>query len=482
MAHGTQAKNQTAPRGGADIGVYGLGTMGSALALNLADNGFNVAVSNREADWIAPFLAEAGPLAEQLTGAERLEDFVAAIKAPRSILFMIPSGAPVDAMIEAIKPLLEPGDTLIDGGNADFHDTRRRSAELDGTGLHFVGMGVSGGEAGARFGPSMMVGGSDHSWQQFRPMAEAIAARFDGAPCVAHLGPDGAGHFVKTVHNGIEYADMQMIAEVYGLLRDAGGQGAVEIGNLFAEWQKGPLSSYLIEVSAAALLSVDQQTGAPMVDVIRDQAGQKGTGRWTLIEALKMGQSANTIEAAVGARGWSSEKAVREMAEPLLPEAVQDAPLPETDDLELALLAGRIIGHAQGFRILTAASEEFEWQLDLARISEIWRAGCIIRSALLDEFADAFRGELPSGHLILAPAMRKRLEHSIPALRRVVAAGALLGVALPALSAALAWYDSMRRARGTANMIQAQRDFFGAHGFERDGEEGKFHGTWNPLP
>ncbi len=219
-----------------------------------------------------------------------------------------------------------------------------------------------------------------------------------------------------------------------------------------------------------------------MVDVIRDQAGQKGTGRWTLIEALKMGQSANTIEAAVGARGWSSEKAVREKAEPLLPEGVQDAPLPEVDDLEMALLAGRIIGHAQGFRILSAASEEFDWSLDMARISEIWRAGCIIRSALLDEFADAFRGELPGGHLILAPAMRKRLEESVPALRRVVAAGALLGVALPALSAALAWYDSMRRARGTANMIQAQRDFFGAHGFERTEGEGKFHGTWNPLP
>ncbi|SDG42140.1 NADP-dependent phosphogluconate dehydrogenase [Sulfitobacter delicatus] len=482
MALGTQAKTSTAGGKGADIGVYGLGTMGSALALNLADNGFNVAVSNREADWIAPFLDEAGPLAERLTGAESLEDFVTAIARPRSILFMIPSGAPVDAMIEAIKPLLDEGDTLIDGGNADFHDTRRRSAELEGAGLHFVGMGVSGGEAGARTGPSMMVGGSDHSWQQFQPMAEAIAARFDGSPCVAHLGPDGAGHFVKTVHNGIEYADMQMIAEVYGLLRDAGGQGAVEIGNLFAEWQKGPLSSYLIEVSAAALLSVDTQTGTPMVDVIRDQAGQKGTGRWTLIEALKMGQSANTIEAAVGARGWSSEKAVRVKAEPLLPEAVQDAALPEPSDLELALLAGRIIGHAQGFRILSAASEEFDWGLDLARISEIWRAGCIIRSALLDEFADAFRGELPGGHLILAPAMRKRLEESIPALRRVVAAGALLGVALPALSAALAWYDSMRRARGTANMIQAQRDFFGAHGFERDGEEGKFHGTWNPLP
>lgn len=482
MATGTQAMGGATDGMGADFGVYGLGTMGSALALNLADSGFTVAVSNREAEWIAPFLAEAGPLAERLTGAESLEAFVAAIARPRSILFMIPSGAPVDAMIAAIKPLLDEGDTLIDGGNADFHDTRRRSAELEGTGLHFVGMGVSGGEAGARNGPSMMVGGSDHSWEQFQPMAEAIAADFEGSPCVAHLGPDGAGHFVKTVHNGIEYADMQMIAEVYGLLRDAGGQGAVKIGNLFAEWQKGPLSSYLIEVSAAALLSVDTQTGTPMVDVIRDQAGQKGTGRWTLIEALKMGQSANTIEAAVGARGWSSEKAVREMAEPLLPEGVQDAPLPEPGDLEQALLAGRIIGHAQGFRILSAASEEFEWSLDMARISEIWRAGCIIRSALLDEFADAFRGELPGGHLILAPAMRKRLEESVPALRRVVAAGALLGVALPALSAALAWYDTMRRARGTANMIQAQRDFFGAHGFERQGEEGKFHGTWNPLP
>jgi len=482
MAYGTQATSQRAKGEGANIGVFGLGTMGSALALNFAERGFDVAVSNREADWIAPFLAEAGPLAERLIGAESLEDFVAAIARPRSILFMIPSGAPVDAMTEAIKPLLDEGDTLIDGGNADFHDTRRRSAELEDTGLHFVGMGVSGGEAGARNGPSMMVGGSDHSWQQFQPMAEAIAARFDGSPCVAHLGPDGAGHFVKTVHNGIEYADMQMIAEVYGLLRDAGGQGAVEIGNLFADWQKGPLSSYLIEVSAAALLSVDTQTGTPMVDVIRDQAGQKGTGRWTLIEALKMGQSANTIEAAVGARGWSSEKAVRVKAEPLLPEGVQDAPLPEAGDLEQALLAGRIIGHAQGFRILSAASEEFDWGLDLARISEIWRAGCIIRSALLDEFADAFRGELPGGHLILAPAMRKRLEESIPALRRVVAAGALLGVALPALSAALAWYDSMRRARGTANMIQAQRDFFGAHGFERTEGEGKFHGTWNPLP
>tara|TARA_R110002049_G_scaffold23781_6_gene84708 strand:+ start:99167 stop:100597 length:1431 start_codon:yes stop_codon:yes gene_type:complete len=465
----------------ADIGVYGLGTMGSALALNLADHGFDVAVCNREADWIAPFLAEAGPLAARLTGSATLQAFVMAIAQPRTILFMIPSGAPMDAMIAAITPLLNDGDTLIDGGNADFHDTRRRSAALSGTGLHFVGMGVSGGEDGARHGPSMMVGGSEHSWQQLQPMAEAIAAKYDGTPCVAHLGPDGAGHFVKTVHNGIEYADMQMIAEIYGLLRDAGGQTAPQIGSLFERWQKGPLSSYLIEVSAAALHSVDARTGAPMVDVIRDQAGQKGTGRWTLIEALKMGQSANTIEAAVGARGWSSEKETRELAEPLLPAGVQNAALPGDGDLEMAMLAGRILAHAQGFRILSAASDEFGWSLDMAKISEIWRAGCIIRSALLDEFADAFRGDLPGDHLILAPAMRARLGDSIPGLRRVVAAAASLGVALPALSAALAWYDTMRRARGSANLIQAQRDFFGAHGFERTDAPGKFHGDWNRL-
>jgi 6-phosphogluconate dehydrogenase len=468
-------------KSGADIGVYGLGTMGSALALNFADHGFDVAVCNREADWVDAFIKEAGPLASKLTGAQTLAEFVTAIARPRSILFMIPSGAPMDAMIEAITPLLDEGDTIIDGGNADFNDTRRRSAAMDGTGLHFVGMGVSGGEMGARHGPSMMVGGTEHSWANLRPMVEAIAAKFEGDPCVAHLGPDGAGHFVKTIHNGIEYADMQMIAEVYGILRDAGGQGAHAIGALFERWQAGPLSSYLIEVSAAALQSTDAKTGEPMVDVILDQAGPKGTGRWTVIEALKMGQSANTIAAAVGARGWSSEKDTRVMAEPLLAAAVQDVDMPSDDDLEMALLAGRILAHAQGFRVLWAASEDFEWDLDMARISEIWRAGCIIRSALLDEFAEAFRNELPACHLILAPSMRARLEESIGALRRVVSAGVSLGTALPALSSSLAWYDTMRRARGTANLIQAQRDYFGAHGFDRIDEKGKFHGDWNPL-
>ncbi|WP_298860552.1 NADP-dependent phosphogluconate dehydrogenase [uncultured Sulfitobacter sp.] len=465
----------------ADIGIYGLGTMGSALALNLAENGFQVAVTNREVEWIGKFVEQAGPLATTISPQITLETFVASLKAPRTILFMIPSGAPMDAMIEAVMPFLDDGDTIIDGGNADFNDTRRRFDRLNGTGAHFVGMGVSGGEKGARNGPSMMVGGSVHSWTQLKPMAEAIAAKFEGEPCVAHLGPDGAGHFVKTVHNGIEYADMQMISELYGLLRDGGGWNAPRIGKLFESWQDGPLSSYLIEVSAAALQTIDPDTRLPMVDVILDQAGQKGTGRWTVIEALKMGQSANAIEAAVGARGWSSEKGMRNAAESALGAGALHADMPSEDDLEQALIAARIIAHAQGFRLLDAASQEFDWSLDMARISEIWRAGCIIRSALLDDLATAFRTDLPHGHLILSPKIAATLTQTMPALRRVVVAGVSLGTALPALSAALAWYDSMRRGRGTTNLIQAQRDFFGAHGFARTDKDGKFNAQWPDL-
>lgn len=466
----------------ADIGVYGLGTMGSALALNLADNGFRVAVTNRETDWIDDFVKEEEALSGSLIPSHTLEEFVASIKTPRTILFMIPSGAPMDAMIDTVLPLLEEGDTIIDGGNADFNATRRRFKQLEGTGAHFVGMGVSGGEKGARHGPSMMVGGTTHSWEQLKPMAEAIAAKFEGDPCVDHLGPDGAGHFVKTVHNGIEYADMEMIAEVYSLLRDGAGWEAGKIGTLFEGWQKGPLSSYLMEISAAALQTTDPKTGKPMVDVIVDQAGQKGTGRWTVIEALKMGQSASAIEGAVGARAWSAERGVRATADEVLAAGpLEGGALPSTDDLAAALLAGRILSHAQGFRILSAASEEFDWSLDMARISEIWRAGCIIRSALLDDFAEAFRGELPHGHLVLAPAMVALLEQSIPALRRTVVAGVSMGIALPALSGGLAWYDSIRRARGATNLIQAQRDFFGAHGFERLDGEGSFNADWPDL-
>ncbi len=463
----------------AQIGVYGLGTMGSALALNFADHGYRVAVTNLETSWLEPFIKEAGDLAVQLVPSETLADFVASIAPPRVILFMIPSGPPMDAMIERVQPLLETGDTIIDAGNANFTDTRRRTEALDRTGLHFVGMGVSGGEDGARHGPSMMVGGSDYSWQQLAPMVQAIAAKYMGDPCVAHVGPDGAGHFVKTVHNGIEYADMQMIAEIYGLLRDGSGWGAAQIGALFSDWNDGPLASFLIEITGKALGVTDPETGAPLADVILDKAGQKGTGRWTVVEALKLGQSASAIEAAVGARGWSSEKDTRGVAADLLAASAPGADIPDTDVLAKALLAGRILAHAQGFRVMQAASDEFDWSLDLDRIAEIWRAGCIIRSALLDDIAESFRAGLPQDQLILAPVIREALADNIGGLRAVVSAAVLAGIAVPSLSAALAWYDSMRTARGTANLIQAQRDIFGEHGFERIDKPGNFHGDWS---
>ncbi len=463
--------------GKAQIGVYGLGTMGSALALNMAEKGFAVAVTNREAEWVAPFLAEAGVLTEKLQGFEALEPFVLALKTPRVILFMIPSGAPMDAMLEAVAPLLAECDTVIDGGNANFHDTRRRAASLEAQGLHFVGMGVSGGEAGARHGPSMMVGGSPHSWAQLEPILTAIAARYEGDVCVDHLGPDGAGHFVKTVHNGIEYADMQAIAEVYGLERNGAGRSAKDIGAMFTRWNQGPLRSYLVEITGRALRYDDPLTGRPVVEVIRDAAGQKGTGRWSVVEAVRLGQSANMIEAAVGARSWSSEVSVRGVAEEVLGGDRGALSLSEAQ-LSEAFLAARILSYAQGFRILAAASEEYAWDLNFARIAEIWRAGCIIRSALLDDISEAFRGDLPGGQLILAPAMAARLQVTVASLRAVVAAAVSQGHAVPAMAAALSWYDTMRQGRGTANIIQAQRDFFGRHGFERLDRPGKHHGPW----
>lgn len=473
------SRPENAPEIGADIGVYGLGTMGSALALNLAENGFRVAVANLELPRVDAFVTQAGSLAVQLVASQDLAQFVQYIAAPRTVLLMIPSGAPVDDMIMALSPLLDAGDTIIDGGNANFNDTRARSARLAGTGLHFVGMGVSGGEEGARHGPSMMVGGSDHSWDRFRPMAEAMAARFKGEPCVAHVGPEGAGHFVKTVHNGIEYADMQMIAEIYGLLRDGAGWPASRIGAVFAEWNQGPLASYLVEITARALTYVDPETGASLVDLIDDRAGQKGTGRWTVIEALKLGQSASAIEAAVGARAWSADKAMRGVAADVLTAGADGVGPDDPARLARALLAGRILSHAQGFGVLQAASEAFDWSLDLARIAEIWRAGCIIRSDLLDVIAAAVREGLPSGQLALAPQMQAPLARCIPDLRAVVAQAISAGLPVPSLAASLSWYDSLRQARGSANLLQAQRDIFGAHGFGRLDKPGVFHADWD---
>ena len=461
----------------AQIGIYGLGTMGSALALNMAERGISVAVSNREPEWIPDFIAEAGALAARLHPREALDAFANSLRTPRVILFMIPSGAPMDQMIETITPLLSPGDTLIDGGNADFHDTRRRAAALAAKDLHFVGMGTSGGEEGARHGPSMMVGGSAHSWQQLKPILTAIAADFHGDACVDHLGPDGAGHFVKTVHNGIEYAEMQALSEIYSLLRYGAARTPAEIGAVFTTWNEGPLQSYLVEITATVLGYTDPETGHPMVDLIKDTAGQKGTGRWTIIEAAKLGQAANMIEAAVGARSWSSEKETRQTAEHILGGARGAVEIDETRLAE-AFTAVRILGYAQGFRILSAAALEYDWPLDLARIAEIWRAGCIIRSAMLDDIAQAFRSDPPHGELILSDPFAPVLMRTVPALRAVVGAAVGAGHALPVFAASLGWYDSIRQGFGTANVTQAQRDFFGRHGFERLGDAGKYHGPW----
>jgi 6-phosphogluconate dehydrogenase len=393
---------------------------------------------------------------------------------------MIPAGAPVDQTIAALRPLLSAGDTIIDGGNSDFRDTITRTKGLEAAGLSYLGIGVSGGAEGARRGPSMMVGGTGSSYSRVAPILEAIAARYEGDPCVAHLGPDGAGHFVKTVHNGIEYADMQMIAEVYGMMRDGAGLAASDIAPVFRSWNRGPLASYLIEVTGEVLGTKDPQTGEDIVDLIVDQAGQKGTGRWTVIEAVRMGQAVSILEAAVGARVMSAQKSTRLHASRALVPAGTDVMIPVTEhDLQSALVVGRILAYAQGFEILAAGSKEFNWSLNFARIAEIWRAGCIIRSAMLDDIATAFSSPLPAGNLALSDHFISLLTVHIAGLRRVVSAAALKGLPTPALAAALSWVDMIRQERGNSDLIQAQRDYFGAHSFERVDAEGSHHGPWH---
>ncbi len=461
----------------ARIGLTGLGTMGAALAMNIAEKGFPIAVHNRTKSVTDEVMAGIGSLAQNMIATDSLAALAAELESPRAVIIMVKAGAAVDAVIEGLLPHLEAGDVIIDAGNADFNDTRRRSVDLAAKGFRFLGMGVSGGEEGARHGPSIMVGGPTEAYELVADIVTAIAAKFEGEPCADHLGPDGAGHFVKTVHNGIEYADMQLIAEVYGLMREA-GRGLSDMAGIFRSWNEGPLQSYLVEITAEILAATDTETGKPIVDVIVDSAGQKGTGRWTVIEALKLGQSATAIEAAVAARSWS---AGLEMRRDIAATYPGDRAAPELGEevLHDALLAARIIGYGQGMTLLASASEHFEWGLDLARVAEIWRAGCIIRSALLDDISSAIREGLPHGQLILAPAFRTRLEQTLPALRRVVTASVSNGQPVPAMASALSFYDAVRRARGTADLIQAQRDFFGRHGFQRVDREGTgYHGPW----
>ena len=464
---------------GAGIGLIGLGTMGSALALNIADNGFDIAVFNRTTSVTHDFVAEAGELASRLTATESLEEFVAAIDAPRAIILMVPAGPIVDGQISALRPLLGPQDIIIDAGNANFRDTIRRSKAASEAGVPFIGMGVSGGEEGARFGPSIMGGGEREAWARVAPVMEAISAKFGDSPCATWMGNDGAGHFVKTVHNGIEYADMQMIAEVYGIMRDGLGMDATAISEVFAGWNEGPLKSYLIEISAEVAGETDPGTGRPMLDVILDRAGQKGTGRWTAIEALHLAAPATTIEAAVAARNLSSRLDERKAGEAIFGAAPQLVTQADglLGQLEQALLAGKIACYAQGFGLLAAASKEFDWSLDMGDVARVWRAGCIIRSSMLDDMASALSGD-PDINLMFAPFFAERLAASHGGLRMVVAQAAIAGAPTPALAAALAYFDMMRTSRSTANMIQGQRDFFGAHSFERVDAEGAHHGPW----
>jgi 6-phosphogluconate dehydrogenase len=466
----------------AEIGLIGLGVMGSNLALNIAEKGSAIAVYNRTSARTGAFFENAGELRRNIVPCASLEELVAQIKPPRPIILMVQAGKAVDEQIEGLRPLLSRNDIIIDAGNANFRDTIRRFGELRDSGLTFIGMGVSGGEEGARHGPSIMVGGKQEAYKRVEAVLTAIAAKFEGEPCCAWLGEGGAGHFVKTIHNGIEYADMQMIAEIYGVLRDGFGMQADAIGDIFAEWNKGRLNSYLVEITAEVLHADDPRTGRPVVDMIMDRAGQKGTGRWSAIEAQMMGVPATTIESAVAARSLSAEKALREAAAGLY--GADAAPVgvnPDAafvDDLELALFAGKIAAYAQGFAVMAEASSEFQWNLPMATIARIWRAGCIIRSQFLGTMARAFEADSAAENLLMIDEFAGMMGEAHPALRRVVSHAALAGLPVPALSAALGYFDSFRRARGTANLIQAQRDFFGAHGFERIDAEGEFHGPW----
>jgi len=459
------------------IGLIGLGTMGAMLALNIAEKGFPIAVWNRTTSVTHQFKAEAGMLAPMITPCETLADLVAAIAKPRAIILMVPAGQAVDDQITALRPLLDKDDLIIDAGNALFHDTNRRSADAV-NGPRFLGIGVSGGEEGARHGPAIMGGGARADWDRVAPILNAIAAKYKGQPCADFMGPAGAGHFVKAVHNGIEYADMQMIAEVYGVMRDGMGMAAAEIAATFHAWNKGPLQSYLIEISAEVAAATDTHSGTPMLDMILDRAGQKGTGRWTVIEAQHLAATIPAIEAAVMARNLSSRLDERLAGEAIFgaaPQALNGAL--SLAQLEQAMIAGKILCYAQGFALISAASKAFDWPMPLPEIARVWREGCIIRSSMLNDMATALT-EDPARNLMFAPFFAGLLTTSHPALRQVVAAAALNGLPMPALASGLAWFDMMRTGRSTANMIQAQRDFFGAHGFERiDGLADK-HGPW----
>ena len=465
----------------AQLGVIGLAVMGRNLALNVLDHGFTVVGYNRSPELVEQAVAESGG---RLVGAGSLVELVDALERPRKIMMMVKAGDPVDAVMGQLQPLLEPGDIVIDGGNSWYMDTRRREEQYADAGLHFFGVGVSGGEEGARFGPSIMPGGNRDAYQQIRPIFESIAAKTDSGPCVTYIGPDGAGHFVKMVHNGIEYADMQFIAEVYDLLRRVGGLESDEMAEVFAAWNQGPLESFLIELTAEILRVRDEQTGGFLVDHVLDRAGQKGTGRWTVQVALELGVSVPCIAAAVDARLLSSQKEGRQVAseilhgpEPPLSEGTLDGLVEKAHD---ALYAAKIVDYAQGLDLIATASDEYAWSIDLSEVARIWKGGCIIRARLLNSIMRAYTDQRELSNLLLDEKFSQSVHSLQPGWREVVSLAQLHGVPVGGLASSLAYYDSYRTEDLPQNLTQAQRDAFGAHTYQRkDDPEGEFvHTDW----
>lgn len=467
----------------ANIGVVGLAVMGSNLARNLARHGNTVAVYNRSYGRTETLINEHGSEGT-FVPSETIEDFVASLAKPRTAIIMVKAGEPTDVMINALANAMEPGDIIVDGGNAYFPDTIRREKEIRARGLHFVGCGISGGEEGALNGPSMMPGGTDESWKTLGPILESIAAVAEGEPCVTHIGHDGAGHFVKMVHNGIEYADMQLIGESYDLLRRGLGMSAEEIANTFDEWNKGDLDSYLVEITAEVLHHVDAKTGKPFVDVVVDRAGMKGTGTWTVQTALSLATPVTGIAEAVFARGLSSMVAQREevkskpLAGPNGKIDVEDKAA-FVEAVRQALYASKIVAYAQGFDEIRAGAAEHNWQIDLGAVARIWRGGCIIRAKFLNRISEAFDSGEKFESLLQDAYFKAAVENAQDAWREVVATAARVGIPVPAFSSSLSYYDGLRSDRLPAALIQGQRDFFGAHTYGRVDMPGTFHTLWS---